>query len=100
MKILNKDYIELHYSSSNQIDEEKKVGGIIIPTTVGNGITKTVICTVKDINEFTECEYNIHKGDEILVDRYAIIQTSKGLDEYASFVKINSVIMVKCVHQD
>lgn len=95
MKVLNKDYIELHYTSSNQIDEEKKVGGIIIPTTVGNGVTKTVTCKIKDINEFTAKQYNLNTGDEILVDRYAIIQTSKGLNEYASFIKINSVIMVK-----
>lgn len=95
MKVLNKDYIELHYTSASQIDEEKKVGGIIIPATAGDAITKTVICTVKDINPYTEKEFNIHKGDEILVDRYAIIQTSKGLDEYACFVKMNSVVMVK-----
>lgn len=95
MKVLNKNYIELHYTSSNQIDEEKKVGGIIIPTTVGNGVTKTVICKIKDINEYTAKKYNLNIGDEILVDRYAIIQTSKGLDEYASFIKTNSVVMVK-----
>lgn len=95
MPILNKDVIELDYSSSKEIDSETIIGGIIIPSTVGNGMTKTVTCKIKNLHKNVEDELNIHVGDEILVDRYAIIQIKSGLTEFNAFIRKDSVIMVK-----
>lgn len=90
---LNKDIIELDYDSTYSIDKEQIIDGIIIPSCVNdNGMTKTVICKIRDINKKTAEEYNLHPGDTILVDRYAIIQTKKGLD-FTAFIRINSVVM-------
>jgi co-chaperonin GroES (HSP10) len=95
MITLNKNVIELDYSARSQLDAEQTVGNIIIPATIGNGITKTVICKVKNIHKADEDRLNIHVGDEILVDRYAIIQISKGLSEFNAFIRPDSVLMVK-----
>jgi co-chaperonin GroES (HSP10) len=100
MITLNKDIIELDYSSRTQLDVDQMVGGIIIPATVGNGITKTTVCKIKNLHKNVEDKLNIHVGDEILVDRYAIIQISKGLSEFNAFIRPDSVIMVKTHNAD
>lgn len=94
---LNSDVIELGFESSDQIDTFDTVGGIILPFGAGgvDAIQKTVVATVKQIRESASKKLGIRAGDEILVDRYAIIQVKKGLTEFNSFIKTDSVIMTK-----
>lgn len=80
------------------INPEEIIGGIIIPFSKDNALTKTITCKVKNINPITEKKYNIHIGDEVLVDRYAIITQNLMKDkdkEFRAFIKMNSVILVK-----
>lgn len=80
----------------DSIDPEEIVGGIIIPHSKQNALTKTITCKIKDINNWTSKEYGLKVGDEILVDRYAIFQHNKMSDtskEFHALINIKSVIM-------
>lgn len=93
--LLNTDIVELNYSSPEEIDKEVKVGNIILPFGSGkSGLTKTVTCKIKNLNTSVSKNLHIYIGDEILVDRYAIIQIRTG-ERFNAYIKTNSILMVK-----
>ena len=96
MVILNNNIVLLDVTRDS-IDPEEIVGGIIIPHSKQNALTKTITCKIKDLNDWTAKEYGLKVGDEILVDRYAIYQHNKMADsskEFNAFINAKSIIMV------
>lgn len=96
--ILNNNIIQLDIKNKFELECEENLGGIILPFGVGrNAITKTITCKIKNISSSAIEKYNINVGDEVLVDRYAIIKVTDKLDpnKINAYINTDSIIMVK-----
>ena len=94
-RILNKDIVELDFDSSEQLDKEEKIGNLILPFgATRDGLAKTITCKIKNLNPAVTKNYGLFIGDDVLVDRYAIIQVKARL-EFLAYINVDSIIMVK-----
>lgn len=97
LNLLNKDIVELDFDFAKELDKEMQVGNIILPFGSGkDGLAKTIVCRIRNLNPLVTKEYGLFIGDSVLVDRYAINQVKYG-DSFCAFINIDSIIMVKKV---
>lgn len=95
LSLLN-DSIRLDYTDANTMENGEMVGGIYLPSgSSNNAVDKTVTCKILDIAEETARSINAYIGDEILVDRYAIMKIEDPEFGFIALIKPASIIMVK-----
>ncbi len=89
-KLLN-DYIELDLKQSD-LDSEKLVDGVWLTGIAYGKNNATMTAKIKNIDNITAEKTGLSIGDNILIDRWAIVQCNKFTDQYAALININSIL--------